>query len=805
MAPLLDAFRSLTPFLRSVGPELRQVFSGAAPLIKPFLTGIEQLVKGLLPGLVSILHAAQPAFQVLAQVLGTLGKDLGGLFTGFAPVIRQSSVIFRALFDVIAGLLPVVGKLAAVFASALAPVFVQLASVIRGLEPALGIIGRIVGELAVAVLKDLVGAFSALLRFVVDITPSLAILSTVLGRVFTVMENAGVFAVLGNALERLAGPLARLVNALVRGLVPVLPSVIRLVSNLATGATDILVRALLDLVQPLTWLINKMPALVPIILGVIAAVKAWRLAQVVLDAVLSANPIGLVITAVGLLVIAIVELVKHWGTIWGEIKHISADAWNFIWNGFGKYLLPLLGPAGLIALGAIELAKHWSQVTGDIQSAAQDLWHYLWSDFGAKVINLFTQTLPDAFHTAVQAIGRAWDNIESTVKTPVNFVITHVIDGLIGAFDWISSKVGGPHIAKLPALATGGRIPGYGGGDQHPALLEAGEAVIDKDRTRMLAPLFRLLGVPGFSGGGIIGGIGGILGGIGHGIGSLFGKIGDGAGILAALATGNSKALSNDVLKLMGGTPTGGAVGDLASLLTDIPRTLLKDAVSSLLSFGGSGGTGKYTGHYGAGVAQWRGTVLEALSLLGEPASLVGQVLFQMQTESGGNPNAINLTDSNAAAGDPSRGLLQTIMTTFLAYAGPFRNRSIYNPLANVYAAINYAIHTYGRSLMRNGMGLGSGHGYANGGPITEPIYGVGASGRAYTFGEHGQEWVTPGGLAPGGPGLEGKLDALIALNKRLITAVERGAAVTGKAVGDSINGASRRAFYGSQYGTQGA
>jgi SLT domain-containing protein len=95
---------------------------------------------------------------------------------------------------------------------------------------------------------------------------------------------------------------------------------------------------------------------------------------------------------------------------------------------------------------------------------------------------------------------------------------------------------------------------------------------------------------------------------------------------------------------------------------------------------------------------------------------LLGRVLFQMQTESGGNPNAINLTDSNAAAGDPSRGLMQTIGSTFRAYHWPGTSSNIYDPLANIAAALNYARHRYGPSLMSGGMGIGSGHGYDAGG-----------------------------------------------------------------------------------------
>jgi hypothetical protein len=120
----------------------------------------------------------------------------------------------------------------------------------------------------------------------------------------------------------------------------------------------------------------------------------------------------------------------------------------------------------------------------------------------------------------------------------------------------------------------------------------------------------------------------------------------------------------------------------------------------------------------GAGVQRWLGTVLQALALNGLPSSLANQVLYQIGTESGGNPNAINLTDSNAAAGDPSRGLLQTIGSTFDAYHVAGTSTNIYDPLANIAAAINYARHVYGPSLMRGGMGLGSGHGYALGGLI---------------------------------------------------------------------------------------
>lgn len=125
---------------------------------------------------------------------------------------------------------------------------------------------------------------------------------------------------------------------------------------------------------------------------------------------------------------------------------------------------------------------------------------------------------------------------------------------------------------------------------------------------------------------------------------------------------------------------------------------------------------GRLFGGGGQGVQQWAGTISKALSMLHMPQSLIGQISYQMQTESGGNARAINLTDINAQMGDPSRGLLQVIGSTFAAYHVPGTSMDIYDPLANIAAAINYAAHVYGPTLMSGGMGLGSGHGYDQGG-----------------------------------------------------------------------------------------
>ena len=62
--------------------------------------------------------------------------------------------------------------------------------------------------------------------------------------------------------------------------------------------------------------------------------------------------------------------------------------------------------------------------------------------------------------------------------------------------------------------AAGWRVPGYGGGDRVPALLEGGEAVVPKHLTTALAPFLKAHGVPGFAAGGIVPSYGGPVAGL---------------------------------------------------------------------------------------------------------------------------------------------------------------------------------------------------------------------------------------------------------------------------------------------------
>ncbi|HEV7647554.1 MAG TPA: transglycosylase SLT domain-containing protein [Actinophytocola sp.] len=121
----------------------------------------------------------------------------------------------------------------------------------------------------------------------------------------------------------------------------------------------------------------------------------------------------------------------------------------------------------------------------------------------------------------------------------------------------------------------------------------------------------------------------------------------------------------------------------------------------------GSGGGGSYSGPMSGGppaggpppgnVQEWIKEAIEELRKQGINVSEAdAQRIWEIiQHESGGNPQAINNWDSNAAKGTPSKGLMQTIDPTFNSYKLPGHN-DIWNPVDNICAGVNYAVSRYG-------------------------------------------------------------------------------------------------------------
>lgn len=611
--------QGVTMFAKDALPGLGQAFQAAAPLMAPFFSGIGMLVKNLMPGLVTMLKAVQPILGVLEGILGNVGKELGAMFADFAPVMQPAAVLLKSLLDLVLSFLPLIGQLAKIFASSLAPAFQLFTGLIKQLTPVLIPIGQILAELAGAVLADLISILQPLVQLIGALAPSFAILAKVLGGVFNALENAGVFQVLASALESVAGPLAKFINMLVAQLAPFIPPLLSIVQALINAGITVFTDAILALLPILTQLVQALlPPLLQIVISLVpvisqlAALMARGLGDAITALAVALTPIVLIVahlitgligwlnsthlllpvlalillaidpipTAIGLIAIAIGYLAEHWQRIWGDIKQWAMDAWNFIWNGFGKFLLPLLGPVGLIALGAIELYQHWQTIWGAIKQVGLDFYQWIWNDFGAKIANFLTKTLPNAFDSAVSAISQVWGTIEGVFKTPANFLINTVYDnGIARLWNDVMGAIG-LNSLKLPhidGLASGGLIHSGTGPTADDVLIRAsrGETVVSARHSAMLAPIFAAVGVPGYALGGPV------------------------ADIVSSITGGSLGSLPGELAKLIGVSP--GTLGELAQMFIGIPKKIVSESIHQALNAIKSGVLGTVTGIGGGG------------------------------------------------------------------------------------------------------------------------------------------------------------------------------------------------------------
>ncbi|MFD0078238.1 phage tail tape measure protein [Streptomyces sp. NPDC127166] len=325
-----------------------------------------------------------------------------------------------------------------------------------------------------------------------------------------------------------------------------------------------------------------------------------------------------------------------------------------------------------------------------------------------------------AFDVAKVAIGKAWDKVADLAKKPVNFILEWVYTkGIKKVWDGVAGFVGLDPLPAAPKLLAAGGTVGPGWGPAAPMQVNRPTAIVGegnpnhpeyviptdpKYRGRALS-LWQAAGTQLMADGGIIGGAVDWLGGAAKKIG---GAVMSGVDFLSDPSKMWEKATAFLRSKIAEIGQSG-----LAQMLAKIPVKMLgglKDKIISAAKNLFGGGSSADIG--GSGVQRWSPVVLQALRMVGQPASLLPVVLRRMNQESGGNPAAINNWDINAKNGTPSKGLMQVIDPTFNAYAGALRGRGVWDPLANIYASMRYAMSRYGSlASAYNRPG-----GYANGG-----------------------------------------------------------------------------------------
>lgn len=362
-----------------------------------------------------------------------------------------------------------------------------------------------------------------------------------------------------------------------------------------------------------------------------------------------------------------------------------------------------------------------------------DAWHNRLEGIAEVVTNsgghIFNQ-----FKNVLNNLAKPFESLINGIKDGVNWILDHVGgDGKLGSFSFPGFANGTNGPIEKDQLALLNDAPGSyyqemvhrastGETFMLPAKrnmlfpLQKGDEVLDGERSHQLATMMQMP-IPHANGA----------------IGDFFSGLWNGAKELEDIAedalknvVGFGKSLFTHFVANVTPKSTDSLNGGLKLNLPGFYAEHLKEWMKKQLDDLGSD-TPKN--------GNWAPVVKKALRKNGLPDSeaYVNAWLKQIQTESGGNPKAVqgNIGDINNATGDLAKGLVQTISATFNAYKFPGHG-NIFNGYDNLLAGIAYAKAKYGASGMLSV--IGHGHGYANGGIATTPSI----------FGEAGPEMAIP-------------------------------------------------------------
>ncbi|MDC2953391.1 transglycosylase SLT domain-containing protein [Streptomyces gilvifuscus] len=726
-------FNVMGTLAKTVAPLLGTALKFVGQIFEKLGPPVEILVKALGKALTPVIDALGPVLVILA---GTLGQIL----VAVSPLIV------------------VIGQLLATALKPLGPVFQTIGKLVEKLAPTIAVLADALGKILTPILEGLGGVLDELVSQYADMfLQLLQQLAPVIPQLIPPL--VGVAKSLGDLLLAVAPLLPQLLMLQTQFLVKLLPAILPLLPPILK-LVDLLVRLAV-------WAITKF--VVPALAGLIAYVKDMgKKLQPFIDAVkhitewIADKFQWLYDKLVGHSIIPdLIKKIRDWFNLG---KQWVKDAWNALWsNTIGR----ATSAAKTVGDKVSGFAKGVSSKFGDTKKWATDRWKGLWSGVSDTTTSMaktvggrvgdFKDTVIGFFKKAVSGIGTAWDKLRDVAKHPVKFLIETVFNnGLRKVWNNTAAKLPGiksiPPMAVPKGFASGGILPGFTPGrDVHRFIsptggvldLSGGESIMRPEVTMAVGRG----GINALNAAARSGGVGAVQALLNEGLphrafwgGGIWDDITDNP------VTNSLKTFvggSVDLLK-MGADWARGGVADLAektlkamlgvkSLTIDVKNQIWSRLVgnvpvmlaSKIVDFirgkeaDGAGSSATIKGYKpSAGVKQWSSVVLQALSEVGQPASLLNTTLRRMQQESGGNPTIVNKWDSNWQAGHPSVGLMQVIGPTFRAYAGKYRNRGPFSygvsvdPLANVYSSMKYALAAYG-SLSRAYNRAG---GYAKGG-----------------------------------------------------------------------------------------
>jgi len=196
-------------------------------------------------------------------------------------------------------------------------------------------------------------------------------------------------------------------------------------------------------------------AAVNIVQGAWAAIQGvCTAAQWALNAAMTANPIGIIIVAIGALIAIGVAMWMNWDSICAWCKNAFQAVGNFfvsVGNSIGTFFTGLWNGIKNTAVSV------WNGITSFLTGA--------WSAISSRATAVFTamgNTIKNVWSGIVGAVKGAINGVISAVNSMIRGAVSG-INGLISGINKVTSAVGGPSIPtfsapQIPMLAKGGMI-----------------------------------------------------------------------------------------------------------------------------------------------------------------------------------------------------------------------------------------------------------------------------------------------------------------------------------------------------------
>ena len=331
--------------------------------------------------------------------------------------------------------------------------FADVISAIEIIQDKLGITGTTAKEASSTISGSVASMKSAWQNFVSglanpDQNPE-ELFDTVIEAASQVWEN------LKPVLQRLVENAIELVKTEMQKRFPEVYKKLTEVKDAIKGAFDWILQNKNKIVAAIGAIAAGMAAfnVVSTIMNLIKAFKAWKaategmtLAQQLLNAVMAANPIGLIIAAITALVAAFVilwntseDFRQFWIDLWENIKDAAGAAWDWI-------------------KGVFEGA--WTAIK-TVWNGAKSFFSGVWEGI-KSIFSGVKGWFSNVFQGAADAISTIFNGIVGVIKAPINWLINAlntVINGInkIKIPDWVPGIGGrGINIPNIPNLARGG-------------------------------------------------------------------------------------------------------------------------------------------------------------------------------------------------------------------------------------------------------------------------------------------------------------------------------------------------------------